>query len=91
MMGRCEPSTADRPDQVRPKRHSLFGSGVGTEFLDLPTSSGLTTLEAAIISRRLLRDLGVGPRTGRIAVRSLEHNGFPAKDPLFGNKRVGQC
>jgi hypothetical protein len=44
MMGRCEPWTADRPDHVRPKRHSLFGSGVGTEFLDLPASSGLTTL-----------------------------------------------
>jgi hypothetical protein len=35
----------------------------------------------------LYRRLGVGPRTGRIAVRSLQHNGFPPKDPLFGNKR----
>jgi hypothetical protein len=35
----------------------------------------------------LYRRLGVGPRTGRIAVRSLQHSGFPPKDPLFGNKR----
>src|SRR5258707_6436254 len=35
----------------------------------------------------LYRRLGVGPGTGRIAVRSLEYNGFPKKDPLFGNKR----
>jgi hypothetical protein len=36
----------------------------------------------------LYRRLGVGPRTGRIAVRSLQHNGFPPKDPLFGNKAL---
>ena len=35
----------------------------------------------------LYRRLGVGPRTGRDAVRALESRGFPRKDPLFGNKR----
>jgi hypothetical protein len=35
----------------------------------------------------LYRRMGVGPRTGRIAVRALEPSGFPKKDPLWGNKR----
>lgn len=36
----------------------------------------------------LYRRLGVGPRTGRIAVSALERSGqLPKKDPLFGNKR----
>jgi hypothetical protein len=36
----------------------------------------------------LYRRLGVGPRTGRLAVLVLERSGqFPKKDPLFGNKR----
>jgi hypothetical protein len=33
------------------------------------------------------RRLGVGPKTGMIAVRALEPHGFPAKQRLFGNKR----
>lgn len=35
----------------------------------------------------LYRRLGVGPKTGKIAVQSLERSGFPSKQPLFGNKR----
>jgi hypothetical protein len=35
----------------------------------------------------LYRRLGVGPRTGRIAVQALEPAGFPKKDRLWGNKR----
>ena len=35
----------------------------------------------------LYRRLGVGPRTGKIAVRALEPAGFPEKDRLWGNKR----
>jgi hypothetical protein len=35
----------------------------------------------------LFRRLGVGPTTGRIAVRALEPHGFPRKQPLFGHKR----
>lgn len=36
----------------------------------------------------LYRRLGVGPRTGRLAVQALERSGqLPKKDPLFGNKR----
>ena len=35
----------------------------------------------------LYRRLGVGPKTGRLAVHALEPHGFPRKQPLFGNKR----
>lgn len=35
----------------------------------------------------MYRRLGVGPKTGRIAVQALERSGFPPKQPLFGNKR----
>jgi hypothetical protein len=35
----------------------------------------------------LYRRLGVGPKTGKIAVQALERSGFPPKQPLFGNKR----
>ncbi|MGY2906564.1 winged helix-turn-helix domain-containing protein [Bradyrhizobium sp. URHC0002] len=35
----------------------------------------------------LYRRLGVGPKTGRIAVQALARAGFPPKQPLFGNKR----
>jgi hypothetical protein len=35
----------------------------------------------------LYRRLGVGPKTGRIAVLALEPHGFPLKQPLFGKKR----
>jgi hypothetical protein len=31
--------------------------------------------------------LGVGAKTGRIAVGTLERHGFPPKQPLWGNKR----
>jgi hypothetical protein len=36
----------------------------------------------------LYRRMGVGERTGRAAILAMENAGnFPAKDPLFGNKR----
>jgi hypothetical protein len=36
----------------------------------------------------LYRRMGVGERTGRAAIFAMERAGhFPAKDPLFGNKR----
>lgn len=35
----------------------------------------------------LRRRLGVGEDTLRVAIKQLEHNGFPKKDPLFGKKR----
>lgn len=35
----------------------------------------------------LQRRLGVGPKTGRIAVQTLELSGFPPKQPPIGNKR----
>jgi hypothetical protein len=35
----------------------------------------------------LYRRLGVGPKTGRLAVLALEPHGFPLKQPLFGKKR----
>jgi hypothetical protein len=35
----------------------------------------------------MYRRLGVGPKTGRLAVQALEPHGFPLKQPLFGNKR----
>jgi len=31
--------------------------------------------------------LGVGEDTLRVAIKQLERNGFPKKDPLFGKKR----
>ena len=40
-----------------------------------------------VSDRELFRRLGVGPTTGRVAVRTLESQGFPRKQPLFGNKR----
>jgi hypothetical protein len=40
-----------------------------------------------VSDRELFRRLGVGPITGRVAVRTLEAQGFPRKQPLFGNKR----
>src|ERR1700686_1508986 len=46
-----------------------------------PPEEGLFVSDVELYSR-----LGVGPRTGRIAVRSAQR-GFPPKDPLFGNKR----
>jgi hypothetical protein len=35
----------------------------------------------------LYRRLGVGPKTGRLAVLALEPHGFPLKQPMFGKKR----
>ena len=124
-MGRCESWTADRPDHVRPKRHSfwfrsgnrVFGftdllrSGYAEHWqsfvsrccgisamdgpddenppLEWPKNDPPAALEEGLFVSdvELCRRLGVGPRTGRIAVRSLQHNGFPPKDPVFGNKR----
>jgi len=45
--------------------------------------------EALFVSdAEIYRRLGVGPRTGRIAILAMEKGGlFPKKDPLFGNKR----
>src|ERR1700676_4714296 len=45
--------------------------------------------EALFVSdAEVYRRLGVGPRTGRIAIMMMEKGGlFPKKDPLFGNKR----
>jgi hypothetical protein len=40
-----------------------------------------------VSEKELYRRLGVGPRTGMIAVRALEPHGFPPKQPLFGKKR----
>ena len=40
-----------------------------------------------VSDRELFRRLGVGPTTGRVAIRTLESHGFPRKQPLFGNKR----
>jgi len=40
-----------------------------------------------VSDKELFRRLGVGPTTGRAAVRTLESQGFPRKQPLFSNKR----
>lgn len=40
-----------------------------------------------VSDKELFRRLGVGPTTGRVAVRTLEAQGFPRKQPLFCNKR----
>jgi hypothetical protein len=40
-----------------------------------------------VSDKELYRRLGVGPKTGMIAVRALEPHGFPRKQPLFGKKR----
>ncbi|HZV05539.1 MAG TPA: hypothetical protein VE999_10690 [Gemmataceae bacterium] len=40
-----------------------------------------------VSDKELFRRLGVGPTTGRVAVRTLESQGFPRKQPLFGNRR----
>jgi hypothetical protein len=40
-----------------------------------------------VSDREMYRRLGVGPKTGRLAVHALEPSGFPLKQPLFGNKR----
>lgn len=45
--------------------------------------------EALFVSDgELIRRLGIGERTARMAIRALERErGFPRKDPLFGDKR----
>ena len=40
-----------------------------------------------VSDRELYRRLGIGPTTGRMAIRTLEPQGFPRKQPLFGHKR----
>ncbi len=40
-----------------------------------------------ISDAELFRRLGVGSKTGRLAVSALDNLGFPRKDALFGNKR----
>jgi hypothetical protein len=45
--------------------------------------------EALYVSdAEIVRRLGVGEKTARVAIRELERaRGFPRKDPLFGEKR----
>lgn len=49
----------------------------------------LTIDEALYVSdAEIMRRLGVGEKTIRVAIRELERSrGFPRKDPLFGEKR----
>jgi hypothetical protein len=67
----------------------MSGFDQSDENLPLPEGEtrGTSSSILFISDTEMYRRLGVGPRTGRIAISALERSGFPPKLPLWGNRR----